>query len=187
MLKSVHRSYEALCAWADKQEESGGSDITRIVLDPSFRLRLDSVIMLLEPFHHAQKRSEAQGFSIFEVVSQWLAIASEVRKRARRTQFEQEVCIFLENRFQARMEKQILPLHWVAYYMLPEISGTGKEIPSARRAVVKGVIEKYGGQNAARSFFEYYQREGLFGDASLWRDLSPKAFWMEAVSNPYAT
>lgn len=182
MLQSVNRSLKALSAWADKQEESGDSDVTRIILDPSFYLRLDGVISILEPFHQAQKKSEAQGFSIFEVVRQWLAIASELRKRGRRTYFEQEVCGFLEGRFKARMERQVSPLHWVAYYMLPETPCTGKEIPSATRAVVKEVIEKHVGKDVIRSFFEYYQREGSFADAGLWGNLSPKAFWMEAVS-----
>jgi hypothetical protein len=187
MLQSINRTYKALCAWADKQEESGDSEITQIILDSSFRLRLEGVIGVLGPVHQAQKRSEAQGFSVFEVVRQWLAIASEVRRRAKRTHFEQEICSFLEGRFKARMERQVAPLHWAAYYMLPEISSMGKEIPSARRAAVKGVIEKYSGKDAIRSFFEYYQREGAFADPSLWRDLSPKAFWMEAVSISYIT
>jgi hypothetical protein len=70
MLQSINRTYKALCAWADKQEESGDSEITQIILDSSFRLRLEGVIGALEPFHQAQKRSEAQGFSVFEVVRQ---------------------------------------------------------------------------------------------------------------------
>jgi hypothetical protein len=185
MLQSVSRSYDALCAWADKQEESSDLDITRIVLDPLFRLKLDGIIAVLEPFHQAQKKSEAQGFCIFDVVSQWLSISSDLRKRARRTHFEQEVCGYLDRQFKARMERQVTPVHWAAYYMLPMISSTGKQIPSATRTDIKGVIEKYAGKDAVHSFFEYYQREGSFADASLWRNLSPKAFWMEAVGFSY--
>jgi hypothetical protein len=78
-----------------------------------------------------------------------------------------------------KRQLEVAPLHnhWAAYYVLPEISSSRKEIPLlARRAAVKGVIEKRRGKDTVRSFFEYYQREGSSGDPSLWRDLSSKAF-----------
>ena len=179
MLQSIHRSQEALRAWADEDESNDKKGISKIVLDPTFRFRLEDLLHIIEPVHKAQKISESQKSTILWVSERWLDLRIELRKRAKRTQFEKEIGEYLDKGFQQRSARQLSPLHLTAYHLLPE--RRQKELTAAERLQVQETITKYCSREAVITFFEFCARENNFNDKDLWASPSPYLFWLKAV------
>jgi hypothetical protein len=182
MLHSIHRSQEALRVWADEDESGDRKAIAGVVLDPTFRFRLEDLLVILEPLHKAQKMSEAQKSSILWVLQRWEDLRIEIRKRAKRTHYEKVIGDFLDKPFQQRLARQLSPLHFTAYYLLPE--RREKALTASERIQVQDTITKYCGKEAVVTFFEFRARENGFNDNDLWANLdSPYLFWLKAVSS----
>jgi hypothetical protein len=180
MINSVHRSHKALQKWAGEAEEAGNdSAVTQTMLSPMFATRLEWILGILGPVHTSQKLSESQKSGVFHVAQRWTGLATELRKHAKRTEFEQEVNNYLDRQFQDRLNRQLDPLHWAAFYLLPE--NVGKEIPATTRVSVQKVIEKFCGESAIQPFYEFRQKQKPFNDEDLWADLHPRMFWLKAV------
>lgn len=191
MLRSIWRSHEALLQWADKEEgqesnrvKGSGLAVVNILLDTTFRLTLEQLVNILEPLHQAQKMSEAQASNVFKVMKRWNNLAAELRKRARRTIFEDDMHVYLalDGKFESRKKRQTEVLHWVAYYLLP--TTVKEDIPAELRVNVQKFISHHCDEETVTSFFEFRQQENRFSylDEDLWHNAgNPKLFWLKAV------
>jgi hypothetical protein len=190
MLRSISRSHDALLEWADKEDSTRGDDYAKgagrvvdILLDPLFRLSLEQLLGILEPIHQAQKMSEAQASNLFKVLKRWDNVATEFRRRARRTVFEDEMNTYFASggQFERRKKRQTDVLHWAAYYLL---STTAEDIPSDLRVSLQNFLSLHCGDEVITPFFEFRQQQNRFSylDEDLWSNAgNPKLFWLKAV------
>lgn len=180
MLHSVSRTYTALERWAEQEEAAKNeSGVVKTILDPLFSKKLDWLLNILAPLHQAQKMSEAQGSNILLVAQRWTKLVTDIQRGAKRTQFEQEVSDYLSKGFEVRLRRQLTPLHWTAYYLLPDT--VGEQLPDTARMSAQHIITRYCGEAGVKIFFEFRAKQGQFHAADLWTDLRPGIFWLKAV------
>lgn len=92
--------------------------IIKDLQDKTFWNNLSDLLHILKPLHEGQKESEASRSHIRLVAARWIRIQEEL-KALRLVNFNDDLQHFIHQEFPTRMDTQLTPLHWTAFYLIP--------------------------------------------------------------------
>jgi hAT family C-terminal dimerisation region len=165
-----------------------------VILNIGFWAAITQLLELLEPIHTLQKMSEDNHATISYVYPRWTQLESHLKKIANSNSlFAADVKAYLETKpvdgiklnkidkrnWTRRRQKQLLPIHRVAYFLDP-LNSKAKisEIELAEvEKFIKQRIPDY--QCAFEQFFDFRNHEGSFANTAIAWGYSkqPKMFW----------
>jgi hypothetical protein len=185
LLHSVTRSQEALREWAKSFLPSGKSTIAQKVkntlTDPTFWVHIFELLTLLRPLHIAQKASEANNVNIMGVVDRWIGIESHLLSHVKTSSFCQELEHYLSAAgWRNRIEKQLTPLHWLAYFL--DHRRLDKVLLGDRKHRVHVLLKGLSPEGKLlRDFLLFRHKRGAFSTAD-YAEEDPSTFWLIMVS-----
>jgi hypothetical protein len=81
------------------------------------------------------------------------------------------------------MEKQLLPIHYIAYILQPKNRVAWNTYFPKHREKVEAFINNYSGNLALKQFYNYLEQDGTFNITSFWnKSDTPGLFWRLVVS-----
>ena len=169
--RMIHRlldHHEALINWAydnaksKKEDQSKTAETTRqIIYDIQFWDRLKKLYRIVQPIHLAQTDSEGVNQHLGLIYRRWLSIHTKLR-----IEFQSNSELFGDwfnkkqfwAKFDARERKQLLPLHYLAFYLDP--STLDVELPRDRQSqlfeTIKQLIDDLkDAENAIAEFVQF--------------------------------
>jgi hypothetical protein len=149
LVKSVLKNKLALFAWVnDKNAQVGkkkpGNTLKPLIQDHEFWQGLTELSDILKPIHEAQKMSESNGATLAKVIPRWLQLEQELQELSQIYPYLKPT-LAPSGVFNERLNKQTLPIHWVAYLLDPisslrHINSEGKE--SAKEWIIQHAGDK---------------------------------------------
>lgn len=183
LICSVNELKDSLIQWAasitEEEDKAKMVEVIGIIQDITFWNILNDLCKVFKPLHIAQKNSEASNATIMEVIPRWLRLENDITTAALYTQLHEDIkSYFKEGGFAARSNLQLLPIHWVAYWLNP--TTILQPIESSRKEQIRAILEP---QKAWSDFLHFRQQDGPFYKAPCWQEKNDyTAFWLEAVS-----
>jgi Protein of unknown function (DUF 659)/hAT family C-terminal dimerisation region len=125
LLDSVFNNKDALRRYAVTYEQLPTSQRLKqsaldAIMDWDFWSELEPMREFLFPIDEALKMSESGKANIGQVFHSWMDITKHLRDATRQYPDELEVFMLPEGAFSQRYRRQILDIHIVSYYLLPE-------------------------------------------------------------------
>ena len=177
MLKSVNNSKEALrnFAYCNNIDDS----YKHFLLEPGFWAALTQLLELLGPIHNLQKMSEDNHATVSYVYPRWLKLEEHLKRTANsKSLFAADVKSYLttipiegikltginKKNWTRRREKQLFPLHRIAYFLNPlnsKVDLTDSELKEIDTAFKQHILDY---TQALSSFFDFRNHEGSFAN-----------------------
>lgn len=178
MASSVKVNQEPIRAYAVDKTADVTPEFIHCVINGSFWQELDAFLYLFKPIHEAQKMSESDRAQLSKVPQRWLDIYAHLHNAKAIYPQAQEV---LEMVFQERMAKQVVSMHWAAFYLDPINAGAAMS-PIHQQQVIDFLIEHVPTNRldaVQEAFFSYYNKEDYFHpNAFCWKNSTkPSLFW----------
>lgn len=182
LIMSVNELKGSLIQWAESVSEDSDKnklvEVVGIIQDITFWNILNDLCKVFKPLHIAQKDSEASDATIVNVIPRWLTLENEMRTAALYTQLHEDIkAYFTEGGFTARANLQLLPIHWVAYWLDPK--RILQPLESLVKEQIRAILEP---QEAWHDFLQFRHQRGAFYKARCWEESDITIFWLEAVS-----
>lgn len=184
VLMSLSNNMRALQYYTTDAEIKMDRSIITDLQDNTFWNNLGDLLRIIQPLHEAQKELEASGSHIGLVAARWIRIQEGLRA-LRLVNFKDDLQLFVDYDLPARMSIQLTPLHWAAFYLIPEKFNFF--ISPATELQIIEVFEKHitdrEKSNAARNqFYAFRTRTGVFELAPAWKEINDFAnFWRMMV------
>jgi hypothetical protein len=178
MLVSVKDNQSAIKAYAIDPASDVTHDFKQLVCISDFWQRLDTLLYLFNPIHEAQKMSESDRARLSFVPQRWQTIQTHLHEAKELYPQAQEI---LDQVFLPRMQKQVIALHWAAFYLDPV--NAGKPMTSACQQQIISFLTTHVPDNRkddiTQQFFNYYNKEEEFHPgSSCWSHANkPNLFW----------
>ena len=161
-----------------------------VIKDKDFWAALELMRELLQPLDEALRMSESTDSNLGHVLPRWMAIAEHLKTKT--TDYPDELASFMaidnETGFSHRYKRQIIPLHIVAYYLLPETRN--KDITEYFDNQLQAFFRKISSSEADHEtlcyeFESFRAQEPPFECGRRCWSLvkSPKLFWHAAMSH----
>jgi hypothetical protein len=160
-----------------------------LLQDDSWWQRLKSLYQLVYPFHEHQKMSESNRAGLNKVYPRWIKLNSHLQQFREPGSFSwwQDVDAYCnrigQGGWQDRIDKQLLPIHLVAYLLTPEHRET--ILMPALMMKAEKYVQDHCGDTAYGQWVDYLTAEGCFNlQQACWTryKANPKLFWKSSVS-----
>lgn len=149
LLKSVRLNKEALRAYTLDERCQIATDVRESIQNTGFWHLLDDLFELINFIHERQKMSESETSHVNKVLPRWIEIREKLQQLISSDSKTQE----LVSLFDSRANRQLLPIHFVAYYLNPQHL---QHYPSqSEQNLILQFIERYGGPLARQQFLEF--------------------------------
>jgi hypothetical protein len=116
----------------------------------------------------------------------WFAIRDHLEHCSKTSSFREEIKEYLKdsNGWLCRFDRQIKPIHWLAFYLRPSTALKDPVLPAELAASIDKLLTSYGGEKAQKQFWYFRHRQkGFFraDQGGIWSNTDPEDFWVQAV------
>ena len=148
---------------------------TRIIKDlqdNAFWNNLSDLLWVLQLLHNAQKEFEASKTHIGLVAARWIRIQEELKALCLVT-FNDDLQQFIHQDFPTRMDTQLTPLHWTAFYLILEKCNFYISVPNELQNIEvfdTYIIDKEEASAARNQFYAFRTCTGIFDLTPAWKE-----------------
>ncbi|KAI0998238.1 hypothetical protein K3495_g9958 [Podosphaera aphanis] len=183
-MESILRVQTALQAYTIHPEAS--KEWKNTLLYDLWWRKLKSLSLLFKPIHSSQKMSESNSATLAKVLPRWNRIDSHLRHNSyhHNCEFSQDINSYLEREgnggWQSRRDKQLLPIHFTSFMLLPANSSHKLDI-SDQIKLEKSLREREDGHRLFQEWCQYIEKYGAFNiTKDCWKIFKdePKPFWL---------
>ena len=176
-IESIYKNKEAFKAYVRDDRTQLEHEVSQLLCSRDFWNNVEELRDLILPIHKVQVQSESTDAHLGLVVSRWLTI----RNHLERIVDQQPSLPDLLQLFAKRMDRQVLALHWTAYFLTPANVGVTTTVEQQnmvieylRNAHSDPIIQNHGQEQ----YYIYRANDGPFGSHNLaWNITSPTTFW----------
>jgi hypothetical protein len=184
---SLIKSELSLRAYAKLPEAS--KKLSKILSADIWWQRLHALHSFLSPLHEHQKASESNQSTLPKVYPQWKAIHDHIKESsAPGGAFSDDIYDYFHRAgiggWQDRMDKQLLPMHIVAFLLLPVNRSSWKDILPGQLERAETYIYDRLGTPGYNEWSNYLEQSGSLFNVTkpCWNHVDdPKMFWRRAV------
>jgi hypothetical protein len=181
LVNSILRSKDALRAYALEPTRSSAdlrANAITTLKDPTFWSNLDQLKDVLEPLDNQVRMAESTNAHIGTVLKRWKTVEELLKTQVNHLP---ELENFITTHFHPRFKRQVLDIHWVAYYLLPD----NVNLPMDAEGV-QGIIRFFDrqpfdskNQPILADFLSFRAKDGIFAPTgACWSQANdPLRFW----------
>jgi len=176
-IESIYKNKDAFKAYVLDDRTQLEHEVTQLLSSRDFWNNIEELRDLILPIHKVQVESESTNAHLGLVVSRWLTIRNHLE---RIVDIQPSLPAILEL-FGKRMDRQVLALHWAAYFLTPTNIGVTTTVEQQnmvieylRNAHSDSIIQN----RVQEQYYMFRAKDGPFGPHNLaWNITSPTTFW----------